>query len=205
MVKVSQNQDLDLIFVIDRSGSMWGSENDTIGGFNAFIEKEKNKEFNTRVTTILFDDQYEVLYERKEIGDVSPLTSEEYYVRGSTALLDAIGKTITSLNSKIENNVLFVVMTDGMENASVEFSKSQIKNMINSHSWEFIFIGADIDSYSEAGSIGFKKSRIANYEKSKQGVEDMYCSVACFSDRMRSGESMDLDDVDWKKDLRKYD
>ena len=205
MVKVSQNQDLDLIFVIDRSGSMWGSENDTIGGFNAFIEKEKNKEFNTRVTTILFDDQYEVLYERKEIGDVSPLTSNEYYVRGSTALLDAIGKTITSLNSKIENNVLFVVMTDGMENASVEFSKSQIKNMINSHSWEFIFIGADIDSYSEAGSIGFKKSRIANYEKSQQGVEDMYRSVACFSDCMRSGESMDLDDIDWKKDLRKYD
>ena len=183
MKDLPQNQDLDLIFVIDKSGSMWGSEKDTMGGFNAFIEKEKNKEFNTKVTT--------------------ELTSKEYYVGGSTALLDAIGRTITSLNSKIENKVLFVVMTDGMENSSIEYSKKQIKNMISSHSWEFIFIGADIDSYGEAGSIGFKKSRIANYEKSNAGINDAYYSVACAADSMR--KNIDLDDANWDAELRKYD
>ena len=198
-----EDQDLDLIVAIDKSGSMWGSEKDTMGGFNAFIEKEKNKEFNTKVTTILFNDGYEVLYERKAIEDVGELTSKEYYVGGSTALLDAIGRTITSLNSKIENKVLFVVMTDGMENSSIEYSKKQIKNMISSHSWEFIFIGADIDSYGEAGSIGFKKSRIANYEKSNAGINDAYYSVACAADSMR--KNMDLDDANWDAELRKYD
>ena len=203
MKELPQNQDLDLIFVIDKSGSMWGSEEDTMGGFNAFIEKEKNKEFNTKVTTILFNDGYEVLYERKAIEDVDELTSREYFVGGSTALLDAIGRTITSLNHKIENKALFVVMTDGMENSSVEYSKKQIKNRISSHSWEFIFIGADIDSYNEAGSIGFKKSRIANYEKSKNGIDDAYCSVAYAADTMRN--NMDLDYSDWDAKLRKYD
>ena len=203
MKELPQNQDLDLIFVIDKSGSMWGSEEDTMGGFNAFIEKEKNKEFNTKVTTILFNEGYEVLYERKAIEDVDELTSREYFVGGSTALLDAIGRTITSLNHKIENKALFVVMTDGMENSSVEYSKKQIKNMISSHSWEFIFIGADIDSYNEAGSIGFKKSRIANYEKSKAGINDAYCSVAYAADTMR--DNMDLDYSDWDAKLRKYD
>lgn len=203
MVSMAPSEDLDLIFLIDRSGSMHGSEEDTIGGFNSFIQKERKKELNTNVTTILFDDQYEVLYERKSIDDVDELTEEEYYVRGCTALLDAIGKTITTLNHKIENKVLFVIMTDGMENSSVEYSKSQIRNMINNHSWEFIFIGADIDSYSEAGNIRIRKSRVANYRKSKEGVEDVYCSIECATNALRSDR--DLDDVDWKENLRKYD
>ncbi|WP_405304906.1 vWA domain-containing protein [Methanobrevibacter sp.] len=203
MEKVPQNQDLDLIFLIDRSGSMHGSEKDTIGGFNSFIEREREKGFNTNVTTILFDDAYEVLYERKSIDDVSELTEREYYVRGCTALLDAIGKTITTLNHKIDNKVLFVIMTDGMENSSVEFSKDQIKNMISSHSWEFIFIGADIDSYAEAGALGIRKSRVANYAKSKRGVEDLYSSVENVTFCMRN--EISLDDANWKKDLEKYD
>ena len=203
MVSMAPNEDLDLIFLIDRSGSMHGSEEDTIGGFNSFIQKERKKELNTNVTAILFDDHYEVLYERKPINDVGDLTEDEYYVRGCTALLDAIGKTITTLNHKIENRVLFVIMTDGMENASVEYSKSQIRNMINNYDWEFIFIGADIDSYSEAGSIGIRKSRVANYRKSKEGVENLYCSIECATNAMRANR--DLDDVDWKEDLRKYD
>lgn len=203
MEKVPQNQDLDLIFLIDRSGSMHGSEKDTIGGFNSFIERERKKELNTNVTTILFDDDYEVLYERKAINDVCELTEKEYYVRGCTALLDAIGKTITTLNHKIDNKVLFVIMTDGMENSSVEYSKSQIKNMISNHSWEFIFIGADIDSYSEAGALGIRKSRTAYYEKSRQGIEDLYTSVENASYCLRNDVS--LDDANWKKDLEKYD
>ncbi len=203
MVSLPQDNNLDLIFLIDRSGSMYGSEGDIIGGFNSFISKERKKEFNTKVTTILFDHEYEVLYERKDINDVKGLTSDEYFVRGSTALLDAIGKTITDLDRKIENKTLFVIMTDGMENSSVEFSKPQIKNMINNHSWEFIFIGADIDSYTEAASIGIRKSRIANYMKSKEGIDDLYCSISNATDYLRVEDN--LDDVNWKKDLEKYD
>ena len=203
MNKQPQNQDLDLIFVIDKSGSMWGSEEDTMGGFNSFIEKERNKGFNTKVTTVLFDDRYDLLYERKPIEDVSPLTSKEYCVGGTTALLDAIGKTITSLNHKIDNNVLFVVMTDGKENSSIEYSKSQIKSMIGNHNWEFIFLGADIDSYSEAGAIGFKKSRIANHRKSKESLGDVYYSLGRATDHMRV--SKNLDAINWKEDLEKYD
>ncbi|MBQ2654348.1 MAG: VWA domain-containing protein [Methanobrevibacter sp.] len=204
MVKVvPQLKDLDLIFLIDRSGSMYGSEEDTIGGFNAFIEKEKQKEGNTNVTTILFDHGYEVLYKRKSIHDVSKLTRNEYYVRGSTALLDAIGRTITALDKEIDNKVLFVIMTDGMENSSVEFSKSQIKNMIGNLNWEFIFIGADIDSYSEASGIGIKRTHTANYRKSARGVEKLYSSVARVSDGLRC--EMNVADIDWKKDLEEFD
>ena len=203
MTNMTPEENLDLIFLIDRSGSMHGSEKDTIGGFNSFIQRERKKELNTNVTTILFDDEYEILYERKPIEDVCELTENEYYVRGCTALLDAIGKTITTLNHKIENKVLFVIMTDGMENASVEYSKPQIRNIINNHTWEFIFIGADIDSYSEAGSIGIRKSRVANYRKSKEGVEELYCSIADATHRVRW--DMNMDDGDWKENLKKYD
>ncbi|WP_292813373.1 vWA domain-containing protein [Methanobrevibacter sp.] len=204
MVKVDPcEQNLDLIFLIDRSGSMYGSEKDTIGGFNSFIKREKDKGLNTKVTTILFDHGYDVLYKRKDINDVCDLTSNEYYVRGSTALLDAIGRTIVTLEKEICNKVLFVIMTDGMENSSVEFSKSQISKMIKNHNWEFIFIGADIDSYAEASKIGIKRSRTANYKKSKKGVKKLYDAVEYTADCMRSNIS--LDDANWKKDLKEYD
>ncbi len=197
------SQDLDIIFLIDKSGSMYGSEKDTIGGFNSFIERERKKGFNTKVTTILFSDKYDVLYKRKDISGVDNLTDLQYHVGGTTALLDAIGKTITSMDREIENKVLFVIMTDGYENASVEYSRGQIKKMIASHSWEFIYIGADIDSYRESGRIGIKRSRTANFKKSASGVRNLYSSVECVSNSMR--DNIDLDDVDWKKDLRQYD
>ena len=203
-MKISpQNENLDLIFLMDRSGSMSGSEQDTIGGFNSFIQREKKKEFNTRVTTILFDDHYEVLYKRKSIYEVDKLTDKEYWVRGCTALLDAIGKTINTLDKEIDNKVLFVIMTDGMENSSREFSKDQIRSLINNHNWEFIFIGADIDSYSEAGHIGISKSRTANYRKSKRGFREFYTSIENATDCLRC--NMSLDDANWKEDLEKYD
>ena len=203
MVKITPPNNLDLIFLIDRSGSMHGSENDTIGGFNSFIEKEKAKDFETKVTTILFDNKYEVLYKRRDINEVGELTSDEYFVRGSTALFDAIGRTITSLDKEISNKALFVIMTDGMENSSVEFSKSQIKSMIESHSWEFIFIGADIDSYAEAAKIGIRKSRTANYAKSRDGIERAYMSVENATRCLR--DNIDMDDGNWKKGLEDYD
>ena len=203
MVKIMPQKTLDLVFLIDRSGSMYGSEKDTIGGFNSFIDREKDKDCNTKVTTILFDNGYEVLYKRKSIGEVSKLTSDEYYVGGSTALFDAIGRTITTLDKEVGNNVLFVIMTDGLENASVEFSKSQIKNMIDSHNWEFLFIGADINSYAEAAKIGIRKSRTANYKKSGEGIGRLYDSVEIAADCMRC--NMDLGEANWKKDLKDYD
>lgn len=203
MKDLPENQVLDLIFLIDKSGSMYGSEKDTIGGFNSFIQKEKQKDLSTNVTTILFDHEYDVLYKRKSIYEVEELTENEYQVRGSTALLDAIGKTITTLDKEIDNKVLFVIMTDGMENSSIEFSKSQISSMINSHSWEFLFIGADIDSYREGRGIGIRKSRVANYEKSARGVEKLYESISDASCCLR--EDISLDDGEWKKRLREFD
>lgn len=203
MVKIMPPKNLDLVFLIDRSGSMYGSEKDTIGGFNSFIKKEKAKDYNVFVTTILFDNEYEVLYKRKAIDEVSELTSNEYFVRGSTALLDAIGRTITTLDKEVNNKVLFVIMTDGMENSSVEFSKSQIRKMIDSHDWEFLFIGADIDSYAEAARIGIRKSRTANYAKSNEGIERLYDSVEIATDSMMM--DIDLDDADWKRNLKDYD
>lgn len=203
MKVIPKNENLDIVFLIDRSGSMSGSEEDTIGGFNSFIEREKNKGFNTKVTTVLFDDKYEVLYKRKDINEIEELTDKQYWVRGMTALYDAIGKTINLLDKEIDNKVLFVIMTDGMENDSREYSKQQITNLIESHNWEFIFIGADIDSYAEARNIGIRKSRVANYEKSERGIGKAYGAIENLTCCMR--ENVDLDDVNWKKDLEEYD
>lgn len=204
MVKVlPESPDLDLIFLIDKSGSMYCSEEDIIGGFNSFIAREKSKEFNTKVTTIFFDHEYEVLYKRKSIKDVDDLTHADYQVRGSTALFDAIGRTIVNFKNEISNKVLFVIMTDGMENSSVEFSKSQITDMIENQGWEFIYIGADINSYREAEKIGIRKSRTANYQKSKEGIDRLYCSVESAADSIRANKS--LDEANWKKDLKRYD
>lgn len=194
---------LDLVFVIDKSGSMYGSEDDITGGFNSFIDEEKQKDSNTKVTTIFFNHDYEVVYKRKAINEVGQLTRENYHVGGTTALLDAIGKTVTDLDGQIKNKVLFVIMTDGLENSSVEFSKSQIKSMIENHDWEFIFLGADIDSYNEARGIGIRKSRVANYAKSSDSVEKAYSSISRAADYMR--EDISLDKGKWKEDLKDYD
>ena len=203
MNEVPSQENLDLIFVMDRSGSMSGSEEDTIGGFNSFIQREKDKNLNTHVTTVLFDDQYEVLYKRKPINEVNELTRNEYWVRGCTALLDAIGKTINTLDKEIDNKVLFIIMTDGMENSSREFSKEKIRNLISNHNWEFIYIGADIDSYSEAGHIGIKRTHTANYRKSREGFNDVFLSAEFAADEMRCGHR--LEEVNWKNRLEKYD
>lgn len=176
---MTKQKELDVVFLLDRSGSMAGNETDTIGGYNSYLEKQRKNKINTKITTVLFDNEYELLHERIDISEVKKITEKEYYVRGCTALLDAIGKTIINIDKKTKNNkVLFIITTDGLENASREFTKEKIKNLIESHpNWEFLYIGANIDSYSEGTSIGIKNQNIANYNKSKKGTKDLYESI----------------------------
>lgn len=169
---------LDIIFLLDRSGSMSGSENNTINSYNSYLSKQKKNKYLTKITTILFDDQYEILFNRENIKEVKYLTNKEYYVRGCTALYDAIGKTINFYSRQIKNKVLFIIITDGLENASREFDKLRIKQLIQNHpNWEFIYLGANIDTYSEATKIGIKESNIASYQKTKKGFNDIFEAV----------------------------
>jgi uncharacterized protein YegL len=179
----------EIIFLLDRSGSMSGLEKDTIGGFNSFIERQCQLEGDTLLTTVLFDDQYEVLWNGKDARKVR-LTSKEYFVRGTTALLDAAGKTILDVGHRLSktpeeqrpSSVIFVITTDGMENASREFTYEKVKELIkhqqDKYSWEFIFIGANIDAAEEAESLGISKENAFDFEASEVGVEKMY-NVMC--------------------------
>ena len=193
-------EEMDLFFILDRSGSMSGSETDTINGFNAFIEKQAVKNHNIRVTTILFDDKYQVLYSRKPISEVKALTEKEYYVRGCTALLDSIGKTVNSYKNEV-GSAMCIITSDGYENASREYDRDQIRNIIENCGWEFVFIGADIDSYTEASRIGIRKSRVANYNKTTKGHEDMYEACNLITDRYYRKRDINDNNVDWKEKL----
>lgn len=182
MKKKIENE-MDIVFLLDRSGSMGGMESDTIGGYNSYLNQQKDK--NALVTTVLFDDQYELLTNRAKIQDVSDLTSSEYYVRGCTALLDAIAKTIKLMDKAKSKKCIFVITTDGYENASKEYNKAQIKELIEGHKdWEFMYIGANIDSYSEASALGIKASNTANYKKTKDGTRSLFKAVASASEMM---------------------
>ena len=178
----------ELIFILDRSGSMAGLENDTIGGFNSLVKKQCELPGKTIVTAVLFDDEYEVLWEGMD-AEKTVLTEKEYYVRGMTALLDAVGKTILSVRGRLANTaadklprkVLFVITTDGYENASREFTYEKVKEMIKfqqeKHQWEFLFIGANIDAAEEAGHLGVSEKDAIQFEASTVGVQKMYASV----------------------------
>lgn len=156
---------LELVFILDRSGSMSGLEKDTIGGFNSMLAKQKEETQNIFVTTVLFDDQYEKLHQRIPITEVKELTEKDYFVLGSTALLDAIGRSIVELKKELvkeksQNRVLFVIITDGQENASQEYSARKIQTLIKEQkkqNWDFLFLGANIDAISTAKTIGIEK------------------------------------------------
>ena len=175
----------EIIFLLDRSGSMAGLESDTVGGFNAFVKKQSELEDETILTTVLFDDEYEVLWNGIDARDAK-LTEDEYYVRGMTALLDAVGKTILDVGYRLAKTkedrrpgkVIFVITTDGMENASSEFTYGKVKELIKhqqeKYGWEFIFMGANIDVAKEADSLGINIENSFKFEASEKGIENMY-------------------------------
>lgn len=196
---MKKNELMDIVFLLDRSGSMKDVLDDTIGGYNSYIESQKNK--NIKLTTVLFDDKYEMINERCDIKDIKPLNKDIYYVRGCTALLDAIGKTIEYIDKKNAKKVMFIITTDGLENASKIYNKKQIKEMIEGHSnFEFMYIGANIDSYSEGNSIGISKKNISNYKKSSEGISNLYKSVEKAS---MSLYEEGIVSNDWKDELEK--
>ena len=184
----------ELVFILDRSGSMAGLEGDTIGGFNAMIEKQKREPGEAYVSTVLFDNVSEVIHDRVDIQKVEPMTREQYYVRGSTALLDAVGKAIRHVGNVHKyareedrpEKTLFVITTDGMENASCEYDYEKVRRMIEhekeKYGWEFIFLGANIDATKEAARFGIRADRAANYHADTVGTAVIYeavCDAVC--------------------------
>ena len=172
----------ELVFILDRSGSMQGLEADTIGGFNSMVEKQKKEEGEAYVSAVLFDDRREVLYDRTPIRRVERMTEKQYYVRGCTALLDAVGLAIHHIgnvhkyarNEDVPEKTIFVIITDGMENASRLYGPEKLRSMIErqqkKYNWEFLFIGANIDAITEASRIGIQPSRAVNYVHDGRGT-----------------------------------
>jgi uncharacterized protein YegL len=172
----------ELVFILDKSGSMSGLESDTIGGYNSMLEKQQALEGDCHITTVLFDNDYELLHDRIDIKAVSPITEREYCVGGSTALLDAIGKTIHKIGNAQKytadefraEKVIFVIITDGEENSSREYSAHRVKHMIerqtNRYGWEFIYLGANIDAVKTAGRYGIAAGRAQNFHADGDGV-----------------------------------
>lgn len=188
----------ELVFILDRSGSMSHLTTDTIGGFNSMIEKQKQEPGEAFVTTILFDDQYEILHNHVDIQEIALMTNAQYYARGCTALLDAIGHTINSIGARLNNTpeeerpskVIFTIITDGYENSSREFSRSQIKEMVehqqDKYSWAFMFIGANMDAIAEGESLGVKAAFSKTYAASDVGTQSVYAAVDSAMCSMRS-------------------
>ena len=172
----------ELVFLLDRSGSMAGLEEDTIGGYNSMLKKQKQEPGDVRVTTVLFDDKYELLHDRLDIHTMAPITEHEYYVRGCTALLDALGGAIHHIANVHKyareedrpEKTLFIITTDGMENASRIYTYDRVKKMVEEekekHGWEFLFLGANIDAIEVAGRFGISSDRAVNYECDSEGT-----------------------------------
>ena len=194
----------EIVFILDRSGSMSGLEEDTIGGFNSMLEKQKNEKGKAIVSTVLFDDRMEVLHDRKKLKKIEPLTTEDYYVRGSTALLDAIGCAIHHIGNihkyadpdEVPEKTLFIITTDGMENASTRYDYRQVKKMIQRqkkrYGWEFIFLGANIDAVEVAGHFGIAKNRAVRYESDAMGTALNFQVMSNVISSVRSADKASL-------------
>lgn len=197
----------ELVFILDRSGSMAGLEKDTIGGFNSLIEKQRKEPGNAVVSTVLFDNKSEVIHDRVPLESIPPMTDKEYYVRGCTALLDAVGGAIHHIGNvhkyarreDVPDKTLFVITTDGMENASRRYNYERVRKMIQRqkerYGWEFIFLGANIDAAAEAKRFGIDPEWAANYHCDEAGTALNYEVISDVVCAVRMG--VDIDE-DWK-------
>ena len=200
----------EIVFILDRSGSMAGLEDDTIGGFNAMIEKQKAEAGDAYVSTVLFDNVSEVIHDRVDIRKIQPMTREQYYVRGCTALLDAVGKAIHHIGNVHKyareedrpEKTLFVITTDGMENASRTYTYEKLKTMIQrqkeKYGWEFLFLGANIDAAKEAARFGITEDRAANYHADSVGTAVIYEAVSEAVCNVRASRPMSKE---WKRNV----
>ncbi len=206
----AKNNTTELVFILDRSGSMAGLESDTIGGFNALIEKQRKEDGKCYVSTVLFDNDSKVLHDRILLEQVPKMTEADYTVRGCTAMFDAIGGAIHHIANihkyarpeDIPAHTLFVITTDGMENASHRYSGDEVKMMIErekkQYGWEFLFIGANIDSVETAKNIGIDRDRAVNYRADKQGTQVLYETVCATVGVLRNDEQIK---ADWCKKI----
>ena len=196
----------EVVFILDRSGSMSGLEDDTIGGFNSILKKQREEDGDANVTTILFDDEIEMLHKRVNIKEIKNITSNDYYVRGCTALLDAIGYSINFMinvaknkNEEKAKNVLFIITTDGHENASREYSYEKVKKMITyqkeKYNWKFLFLGANIDAISTAKNFGISKEFASNYMSDEVGTKLTY---EVMNDAISGCRKCGTIDTNWK-------
>ena len=215
-----KNNITELVFILDRSGSMAGLESDTIGGFNSMIQKQKKEDGECFVSTVLFDNESEVLHDRIKLDDVPEMTDDDYIVRGCTALIDAIGDAIHHIGNihkyarpeDVPENTMFVITTDGMENASHRYNSEEVKKMIERQKeefgWEFLFIGANIDAVETAARYGIGSDRAVNYNSDSKGTEILYASVTNAVSRVRARMSLGADwceeiNADYQKRGRK--
>lgn len=205
-----KNNLTELVFIIDRSGSMSGLEADTIGGFKSMIEKQRKEEGECYVSTVLFDHERNVLHDRVKLSEIKPMTDKDYTVRDTTALIDAIGCAIHHIGNvhkyarpeDVPANTMFVIITDGMENASRKYSSDDVKNKIErqkeKYGWEFIFIGANIDAVETAARYGINAERAVNYNADIMGTRMAYEAVASAVCNVRNCEPLSND---WRKEI----
>ena len=197
----------ELVFILDRSGSMAGLESDTIGGFNALIEKQKKQEGDAFVSVVLFDHESEVIYDRVDLKKIEPMTDRQYFVRGCTALLDAIGGAVHHIGNVHKyareedrpGKTLFVITTDGLENASRRYGADEVRRMVKrqqeEHGWEFLFLGANIDAVSTASHFGIRPDRAVRYNSDHEGTALNYQVVSEAVCSVRAGAPLK---ADWK-------
>ena len=207
----TNNNTTEMVFILDRSGSMSGLETDTIGGFNATIEKQKKLDGKAYVTTVLFDNVSETIHDRVPLEEIGKMTNKEYYVRGSTALLDAVGLTIKHIENihkyirkeDVPEHTVFVITTDGYENASQKFDSKTVKDMVKEKTdkcgWEFIFLGANIDAVHTASGLGIKADNAATFTASSAGVASTYDAMDEAMCCVRGGAPMS---AAWKKRVK---
>ena len=208
----------ELICILDMSGSMNSLVDDTIGGYNSLIEKQKKEEGEAYVTTVLFDDRYIMFQDHINIQDINPLTTADYRPMGMTALLDAIGRTVNSVGARLNETpeeerpekVIVTITTDGMENASKEFTKTQIKEMIehqqSKYSWVFMFLGANMDAVSEASSLGINTDFARTYTANEWGTESVYSSLSNSISNIRDQAfSFDINSASYKAVMDEID